>query len=224
MLQKQSGVYAITCTVNGHRYIGSSKDIRQRWASHKSKLRKGKSECLILQNAWNKYGENTFEFSILELVPILTNLTLVEQQYMDILKPEYNARIVAWSRLGMTNNPLSVAKMRASLTGLKRTAEQGRHIGDGRRGFKCSPEQIEHIRKGATNPPEAQRQKMRAAKLGIAPLKAIEASVKARTGKPRSEVTIQRIKETKLRNFQLRREQGLPALPPHERDDKGRFI
>lgn len=43
-----------------------SKDIHQRWYRHKSELRKRKHVNNYLQHAWDKYGEDDFEFEILE--------------------------------------------------------------------------------------------------------------------------------------------------------------
>jgi len=89
MRDKQSGVYIITNTVNGNRYIGSSVDIHRRWYTHKRGLRRGTHCNPILQNAWNKYGESAFEFSIL-LLCTKDDTLLNEQHCLDDMKPEYN--------------------------------------------------------------------------------------------------------------------------------------
>jgi len=60
------GIYKITNKVNGKMYIGKTKSVfKKRWSSHKSYLRKGTSGCCILQYAWNKYGEENFDFSVI---------------------------------------------------------------------------------------------------------------------------------------------------------------
>ena len=41
-------------------YVGFATNIQQRWATHKSDLRKGIHENGHLQNAWNEYGEENF--------------------------------------------------------------------------------------------------------------------------------------------------------------------
>ena len=56
----------ITNKINDKKYIGSSRNISQRKRSHLHKLRHGKHENAHLQNAFNKYGEEDFEFSIIE--------------------------------------------------------------------------------------------------------------------------------------------------------------
>ena len=64
---KISGIYAIKNKINSKVYVGSSKSVHYRWSGqHKPRLRKGKHENAHLQHAWNKYGENKFEFLILE--------------------------------------------------------------------------------------------------------------------------------------------------------------
>ena len=63
---KKIGIYMITNKVSNKKYIGSSRNIEQRKRTHLHKLRHGKHENAHLQNAFNKYGEENFEFSILE--------------------------------------------------------------------------------------------------------------------------------------------------------------
>ena len=61
-------IYQITNKINGKIYIGSTNNLSKRWNNHRSKLRNGKHENDYLQQAWNKYGEDAFEFSIVEEV------------------------------------------------------------------------------------------------------------------------------------------------------------
>ena len=61
-----SGIYKIENLVNGKVYIGQSKNIYERWYCHKNKLNSNKHNNKYLQNAWNKYGNENFDFSILE--------------------------------------------------------------------------------------------------------------------------------------------------------------
>ena len=61
------GIYCIKNTINNKKYIGLSRDIRRRWNEHKSDLRNNKHVNMYLQAAWNLYGEEFFEFSVLEL-------------------------------------------------------------------------------------------------------------------------------------------------------------
>jgi hypothetical protein len=51
-----SGIYQIRNKANGHRYVGSSNNIQERWHKHISDLNRNKHHSRHLQNAWNKYG------------------------------------------------------------------------------------------------------------------------------------------------------------------------
>lgn len=59
------GVYKIENLVNGKVYIGKSNNIGNRWYEHKSELNNGKHINSHLQNAWNKYGSESFKFDII---------------------------------------------------------------------------------------------------------------------------------------------------------------
>lgn len=76
------GIYNIVNKTNGKKYIGSSRNIQSRWSKHKSLLRHNKHENIKLQNAWNKYGEEMFEFIIVEECEFDVLLD-VEQKYLD---------------------------------------------------------------------------------------------------------------------------------------------
>ena len=60
------GIYIIISLVNRKVYIGQSTNIKLRWLGHKEDLRKNRHPNRYLQNAWNKYGEKNFIFSVLE--------------------------------------------------------------------------------------------------------------------------------------------------------------
>ena len=60
------GIYMIKNIINGKMYIGKSFDIKKRWANHRYELNKGAHVNNHLQSAWNKYGECSFEFIIIE--------------------------------------------------------------------------------------------------------------------------------------------------------------
>lgn len=79
---KISGIYKIVNTINGRFYIGSSDDIKRRWSQHRALLRNSHHENEYLQNAWNKHGENAFEFIIIKRVPV-DNLLRLEQKYLE---------------------------------------------------------------------------------------------------------------------------------------------
>ena len=59
------GIYMIQNKVNGKIYIGQSVNIEKRWKNHKSELRGNHHDNEHLQHAWNKYGEDNFEFTVI---------------------------------------------------------------------------------------------------------------------------------------------------------------
>lgn len=88
---KISGVYKITNTVTNDCYIGSSKDVKRRWAAHKcpSEWKKQPNNPLYLD--MQKYGVDKFEFQILEEVES-KQLKEAEQEFIGVLQPTYNKR------------------------------------------------------------------------------------------------------------------------------------
>ena len=63
-----SGVYVIFNKITMEAYIGQSKNIAKRWATHKSGLRSGTHPNKRLQAAWKNYGESVFVFCVFSLV------------------------------------------------------------------------------------------------------------------------------------------------------------
>lgn len=62
----KSGIYGINNTINNKWYVGRTiNKIIKRIRVHKSKLKRDIHENEHLQNAWNKYGEESFEFKVL---------------------------------------------------------------------------------------------------------------------------------------------------------------
>lgn len=91
MNRKISAVYKIVNTVTGDFYIGSSKNVYQRWASHKkpSTWKRHPNNPLYLDI--QKYGLNNFRFQI--LAPVIPDyLKQVEQELFETLQPFYNDR------------------------------------------------------------------------------------------------------------------------------------
>jgi hypothetical protein len=79
------GVYAVTCMPTGSVYVGSSGAVVQRWRQHKATLRRGKNGNPVLQAEWDRYGEDAFEFKLLEYVKDPADLIASEQRWIDQL-------------------------------------------------------------------------------------------------------------------------------------------
>ena len=145
-----SGVYQITNQINGNRYIGSSVDIKQRWAHHKSALNTGRHRNQHLQRAWDKYGKDNFEFEIICSCP--KNKTIeFEQFFLDARYPEYNIAKCAT----------------ASALGLHRSIETKRKISEANK--NPSAETRRKISEAKKNPSAETRHRMSEAKKGKIP-------------------------------------------------------
>ena len=86
-----SAVYKITNTVTGDFYIGSSKNVKKRWADHKCPSTWNKCPNNPMYIDMKKYGTDKFVFEILEEVEI-EKLKEKEQKFIETLKPTYNNR------------------------------------------------------------------------------------------------------------------------------------
>lgn len=79
-----SGIYCIENKINNKKYIGSSVDIEDRFRHHKSSLRNNRHFNKHLQASWDKYGEDNFEFYIIESgVSDLSELEVREDFYIE---------------------------------------------------------------------------------------------------------------------------------------------
>ena len=74
-----SGIYMLYNIVDNKYYIGSAVNLRERWLGHKSFLNCNNHHSQHLQNAWNKYGEQSFKFQVLEYVADKNELLKREQ-------------------------------------------------------------------------------------------------------------------------------------------------
>lgn len=88
-MKKNVGIYKIKNILTGDIYIGSSNNLSKRKSEHFRKLSINSHANIILQRAYNKYGEKTFSF---ELICHCENslLLYLEQLYLNSMKPYYN--------------------------------------------------------------------------------------------------------------------------------------
>lgn len=98
------GIYKITCKENNRIYIGSAKNLNNRWLRHLNDLKNNKHVNIHLQRAFNKYGEGAFIFDIIEKCEE-NSLFGREQYYLDNLKPEFNIGKNACGGDNLSNNP-----------------------------------------------------------------------------------------------------------------------
>ena len=89
-MEKICGIYKITNAITGDFYIGSSKNVKRRWAVHKcpSTWKQCKNNPMYLD--MQKYGIENFVFEVIEEAEE-SFLKEKEQQFIEMLKPTYNS-------------------------------------------------------------------------------------------------------------------------------------
>lgn len=108
----KSGIYSITNTINGRRYIGSASQLASRWGRHRFDLRNAVHSNKILERSWKKNGEESFVFEVLEFCE-KTDLIEREQVWLDKTWPDglFNIRLVAHSGAGLKHTDDAKRKM-----------------------------------------------------------------------------------------------------------------
>lgn len=149
-IKTKSGIYFIENIINGKIYIGSSINIYKRIKSHKKYLMNGNHCNRKLQSAWDKYGENSFQFYCQEKIDNFNDLISREQYWIDLFyshEKGYNICGIAGSRLGVSFTEIHKRKIGKANKGLKRSEETKRKISEShkgkpspKKGIKCSEE------------------------------------------------------------------------------------
>lgn len=146
-LKLKSGIYKIVNKVDGKYYVGSTKDFDKRWKKkHRKQLRANNHYNDKLQRAWNKYGENSFEFQIIEHIspPTPESLQNAEQPYLDIAKAEqdncYNLKFIAEGLYGMSDSAKEKFRKTRNCPEWKKKFSESCKRRPRRYGYKCSEE------------------------------------------------------------------------------------
>jgi group I intron endonuclease len=153
------GIYAIKNIDTGKLYIGSSKRIPYRMNVHRKRLNENRHDNQHLQNAWNKYGKDRFEFYLIEECDE-KQLFEREQYYVDYYTslPEG------------VYNICTIVQNLPNLSGIPKTEEHRKKIGKAHKGISKPIEQrkkiSESIRKYFSEHPEA-KDKLRFRRLGM---------------------------------------------------------
>lgn len=185
-----TGIYTITNSKNGRRYIGSAVNVHQRWQAHRFRLRNGIHENSFLQRSWKKHGEEAFVFECVQEVEETADLIRFEQDWIDRLWNEglYNRRRNAANNLGINLTEETKARMSAAQkaraknptpgmiegrkkvglanTGRKASDETKKKMSAARLGREVSPEAIEKMKTAAANRSEEHLAKIGEAKAG----------------------------------------------------------
>ena len=91
-LKPQPGIYYIECSISQKKYIGCTINIKSRKGSHFTCLRCKRHNNQKLQRAFNKYGENNFQFNVLEYCEesFLSEREVYWINYFDSVDKGYN--------------------------------------------------------------------------------------------------------------------------------------
>lgn len=171
-MMRNSGIYKIICKPTGKIYIGSSVNIQHRWSVHRATLRGDYHHNNYLQHAWNKYGEDSFGFEVIELCD-REQLPIREQYHLDTNKPYvpdgFNISFDTISPMrGQSLTPEHRAKISASEKGRIFTPEHCAKLSEVQIGKKLSVEhrsKLSAAHKGKILSPE-HRAKVAAAGIG----------------------------------------------------------
>ena len=104
------GVYRIVNNVNDKLYIGSSIHVNKRLYEHQSTLKSNCHHNSHLQRAWNKYGEDSFSFEILEVIDGDTDTLRKREQYWIDYYKSYNFNVgynISHSAMGNSGSEVS---------------------------------------------------------------------------------------------------------------------
>lgn len=85
----KSGIYKITCTVNGRFYIGKTRNYHQRIFGYISKLKNNICGNYLMQKYYNEFGSDSITYELIEECPV-SALNLRERYYIINLKPHMN--------------------------------------------------------------------------------------------------------------------------------------
>ncbi len=216
-----SGIYVILNTKNGKVYIGQTIDFKRRFKHHRTQLNSNKHGNKYLQASWNKYGEKSFKFKVLEYCPI-NLLDDREQHHLNICAGKgmtYNiAKDVRSPNRGQVVSAETKLKMSVTMKGRPVSEEKRRKISQtltGRPGIKGVKHTEESKRKMSEAmklkpPPSAEtRKKISESNKGRIVSEETRRKIGASNkGKVRSEETIRKLTEARRKR------------PPHSEETK----
>lgn len=135
------GIYKFVNNANGKFYIGSTVVGKDRWYGHKSALRANRHHNKHLQRAWNKYGEKSFKFQVIEKLDEHINEDQIipyEQKWLDLFFEQCP---------NLLYNMCRIADRGPGMRGKKHSEKTKKKISKTKKGVKLGPQTEEHKRK-----------------------------------------------------------------------------
>lgn len=134
-MMKEALIYVIQNTISTRPndcYVGSSaRKEGARKRQHLTMLRRGKHHSKLLQLAFNKYGESSFEFRVIARCNLAEQFAR-ETYWINLLRPRYNMAPVGGSVLGLHWTLGSETRNKMSLAANNRTPEHKRKLKEAR--------------------------------------------------------------------------------------------
>lgn len=88
------GIYCIECVETKRKYIGQTyENFYKRWTFHKWHLKNNHHSNIYLQNAWNKYGADNFNFYPIESFDI-SQKDIITKINLDELERKYSSDLI----------------------------------------------------------------------------------------------------------------------------------
>lgn len=123
------GIYVVTNKETGKKYVGKSLNIKVRWSRHKYNLRDNIHWNIEMQQDYNFYGDDIFNFEIIHEMPLSTTdevLCEMEVEYIEKLNTfndGYNETLGGIGNKGRTFSEEARANMGSGLRGKNHTEE-----------------------------------------------------------------------------------------------------
>lgn len=190
------GIYAIKNKINNKIYIGQSIDIESRLNKHLYLLNVVKDDSRHLQRSWDKYGEENFEFQIVEVLNRKEELNGREIYWIDFYKTAN--RTYGYNISGGGGNMLpskeTLEKMSKSL---KETWKTRKHPRLGKKFSEETKKKMSEKRKGVKLSEDHKQKLSEASKRHKHTEKTKEKISESNKGKVLSEETKKKISESK---------------------------
>ena len=125
---KEYVIYEIVNNINNKKYIGCTSNFPKRKSLHKSKLNNSIHSNKHLQHAWDKYGSESFEFSVIHILNNKEEMFELEENLIDHFSEKfYNLHKggcggATWDKLS-DNADLIISKISKTHKGIPKTKE-----------------------------------------------------------------------------------------------------